>query len=330
MTDDCFLITGALGCIGAWVVHGLVKEKTRVVVFDLGSDPARLRLLIDDEALSQVTFVKGDITQLSQLEETLDAHPITRVIHLAGLQIPFCRANPALGAQVNVVGTVNIFEAAKRRKDRIQKVVYASSIGVFGQSEDYPEGGALSDDAPLVPHTLYGVYKQANEGTAHVYWLENGVSSVGLRPYVVYGVGRDQGLTSAPTLAMLAAAVGRPYHIGYGGRQTFQHAGDVARAFVQAARSSYQGCGAFNLGGYAPHMSGIVATIGQVEPRAIGQVTFENKDLPYPPNIDGSGLDEAIGKVVYRSLLDGVSETISAFRKLVDCGKMDPDILLKK
>ena len=62
---------------------------------------------------------------------------------------------------------------------------------------------------PLLPRTLYGVYKQANESTAKVYYQDHDLSSIGLRPYVIYGPGRDQGMTSTPTKALLAVARGR-------------------------------------------------------------------------------------------------------------------------
>src|SRR3989337_507524 len=132
MTDR-FLVTGAMGCIGAWVVRNLVREGTprensRVVVFDLATDPKRIKLLLDPDELNRVTFVAGDITDLAALERALDEHSITHVIHLADLQIPFCRADPPLGARVNVVGTVNGFEAVARRADRMAPVVYASSV----------------------------------------------------------------------------------------------------------------------------------------------------------------------------------------------------------
>ena len=61
----------------------------------------------------------ADITDLEQVERVLDDDAITHVIHLAALQVPFCRADPPLGARVNVLGTVNVFEAVKRRADRI-------------------------------------------------------------------------------------------------------------------------------------------------------------------------------------------------------------------
>src|SRR6478752_2731732 len=192
--------------------------------------------------IGRVRRRRADITDLEQVERVLDEDGITNVIHLAALQVPFVRADPPLGARVNVLGTVNVFEAVRRRRDRMAPVVYASSIAAF----DQPEG-----DAPPAmsahPGTLYGVFKRANESTAWVYRAEYGVPSVGLRPHSVYGIGRDQGLTSAPTAAMLAAAAGLPFRIPYGGRSQFQYAPDVARAFVQAAFSGHVGASVLNL-----------------------------------------------------------------------------------
>ena len=96
---DHFLVTGAMGCIGAWVVRNLVREGTPVVVFDLATDPKRIKLLLDPDELNRVTFITGDITDLPDLERALDEHAITHVIHLAALQIPFCRADAPLGAR---------------------------------------------------------------------------------------------------------------------------------------------------------------------------------------------------------------------------------------
>ncbi len=100
-----------------------------------------------------------------------------------------------------------------------------------------------------LPGTIYGVYKRANEGSASIYHAERGVASIGLRPHTVYGVGRDQGLTSAPTRAMLAAAAGVPVPDPVRRRSQFQYAPDVARAFVQAALSGYDGATVHNLAG---------------------------------------------------------------------------------
>src|SRR5262245_24996595 len=199
--NDRFLVTGALGCIGAWVVRNLVREGAQPVVFDLASDPRRLKLIMEPDEMARVTFVAGDITDLAAVERALDEHAITNVIHLAALQVPFCKADPPLGARGKVVGTVNIFEAVARRRSRIDRVVYASSIAVYDAADSDPSGAAVQRDPSGHPATLYGVYKQANEGTARVYWQDARVASIGLRPYTVYGVGRDQGMTSMPTQA---------------------------------------------------------------------------------------------------------------------------------
>src|SRR6266511_2250281 len=207
--SERFLITGMLGCVGAWVARTLVREGAGVVGFDLGTDLRRLELIMEPNEVARVTLVRGDVTDLASLEQALDEHEITNVIHLAAMLIPLVKADPPRGAHVNVVGTVNVFEAVKRRRDRIRGVAYASSAAVY----DRADGAWVAEDARGAPVTHYGVHKQANEGTARIYWLDDELPSVGLRPYVVYGPGRDQGVTAAPTLAMEAAARGDGYHI---------------------------------------------------------------------------------------------------------------------
>jgi len=323
MPNDRFLITGALGCIGAWTVRNLVREGTPVVVFDLASDPRRLKLIMSDDELARVTFVTGDITDLEALERALDDHAITRVIHLAALQIPFVRANPPLGARVNVVGTVNVFEAVARRRDRIGSLVYASSAAVY-DAVDADESGVVAHGAAGHPTTLYGVFKQANEGTARVYWQDARVASIGLRPYIVYGPGRDQGLTSSPTKAMVAAALGKPYHIPYGGRAAYQYADDVARTFIACARAPFQGAEIFNLGGSVATMGEIVAAIEAAAPEVRGLITFDDKPLPFPEAFDAAPLEQVIGALPFTPLAQAVADTIALFRERIAAGVM-PD-----
>jgi UDP-glucuronate 4-epimerase len=323
MPNDRFLITGALGCIGAWTVRNLVREETPVVVFDLASDPRRLKLIMSDDELARVTFVTGDITDLEALERALDDHAITRVIHLAALQIPFVRANPPLGARVNVVGTVNVFEAVARRRDRIGSLVYASSAAVY-DAVDAGESGVVAHGAVGHPTTLYGVFKQANEGTARVYWQDARVASIGLRPYIVYGPGRDQGLTSSPTKAMVAAALGKPYHIPYGGRAAYQYADDVARTFIACARAPFQGAEIFNLGGSVATMGEIVAAIEAAAPEVRGLITFDDKPLPFPEAFDAAPLEQVIGALPFTPLAQAVADTIALFRERIAAGVM-PD-----
>jgi UDP-glucuronate 4-epimerase len=299
--SERFLVTGALGCIGAWACRTLVREGVSVVAFDLGTSRHRLELIMSPDELDAVTFVRGDVTDLGALERAFDEHGTTHVIHLAALLIPLAKADPPLGAHVNVVGTVNVFEAVKRRG--LGGLAYASSAAVY----DEADGTRVAEDAPGHPVTHYGVHKQANEGTARVYWRDDGVPSVGLRPYIVYGPGRDQGLTAAPTLAMEAAARGDEYRISFGGRAQFHYAPDAARAFIDAARSPGEGASVCNLGGPAVDMSSLVAAIEAAAPEAAGRITHDENALPFPEEFESSAVPATPLEV-------GVRETVGHFR----------------
>ncbi len=317
--QERFFVTGALGCIGAWVVRNLVQEGAEVTVFDLGQDRRRLVLVMEPEELACVRFVHGDITDTEAVRRALEEAQATHVIHLAALQVPFCKANPPLGAAVNVVGTVNVFEAAKALG--LGQVVYASSFAVYGRRSEYAHR-VLPPDAEPRPFTHYGVYKLANEGNARVYWLDDGIASIGLRPYTVYGPGRDQGMTSAPTQAMLAAVKGEPFHIPFGGVCDLQYVDDVARIFVQAARTPVQGALAFNLRGSIVHMEEVVAAIEAVEPRARGLITHGTDPLPFPDGAQDDALRAFLGNVPCTPLQEGVALTMEHFRKALAQGTL--------
>jgi nucleoside-diphosphate-sugar epimerase len=308
-----FLITGALGCIGAWTVRNLVREHVPVVAFDLGNDARRLKMILSDAELARVHFAQGDITHLDALERALDEHRITHIIHLAALLLPQIKQNPPLGAQVNVLGSVNVFEAAARRKAQVQNIVYASSVAVY-DAADVNAGEIVAHEIVGHPTTLYGVFKQTVEGVARVYFQDQTISSIGLRPATVFGVGRDNGITAAPSKAMLAAAFGQPYHIPYGGRGEFQYANDVARAFIACARSDFRGADVFNLHGTVAHMRELVDLIERVEPRARGKITFDEPGFPSPEEFDARALENVIGKMPRTLLQEAIAETIELFR----------------
>jgi nucleoside-diphosphate-sugar epimerase len=305
--SERYLVTGALGCLGAWVARAVLDDGDEIVGYDLGESTSRLDLVLGGDA-GRVTIVRGDITDLDALERVLDDHEITRVVHLAALQVPFVRANPPLGMRVNVAGTVNVFEAVSKRLDRIPGVAYASSTAVYSASDPSPapEAGGTT------PGTLYGVSKLADEGMARVYATDNGLPSIGLRPYVVYGPGRDQGLTSGPTMAMLAAGRGEPYTIGYSGTAQYDYAPDVARAFVTAAGAEREGAAVYNAPGVAASIEDVVASIRAVVPDA--EITWSGEPLPFPPELESVGFDRAVGPFPRTPLGTGVAATIEHFR----------------
>ena len=309
------LVTGVLGCLGAWTARAVLEDGDAVVGYDLGDDLSRLRLVLGDAAAERVTLVRGDITELIALERALDEHEITRVVHLAALQVPFVRANPPLGMRVNVAGTVNVFDAVSRRLDRIPCVAYASSTAVYSTHDPSPapESGGSS------PTTLYGVSKLADEGLARVYAADVGVPSIGLRPYVVYGPGRDQGMTSGPTAAILAAVHGEPYTIGFSGTAQYDFAPDVARAFLMAASSGRDGAAVYNAPGAVASMDGVIEAIRGVLPDA--ELDWGGDPLPFPPELEAVGFDREVGPFPRTSLADGVAATVAHFRRASSEGR---------
>ena len=140
----------------------------------------------------------------------------------------------------------------------------------------------------MLPHTLYGVFKVADEGIGRIYWQDYQISSTVLRPYTVYGVGRDQGLTSEPTKAMLAAARGENYHIGFGGRMQFHLASDMAQQFIDAAEKPLPGTFGFNLGTAPVAVSEVARLIMEIKPGVT--ITSADTVLPFPEGCDGSAL----------------------------------------
>ena len=75
-----------------------------------------------------VEYVRGDVTDLQALEQVIADHDVDHVVHLAAMLVPLAAADPPRGALVNVVGTVNVFEAVKRRS--LPGLAYASSAAV--------------------------------------------------------------------------------------------------------------------------------------------------------------------------------------------------------
>ncbi len=319
-----YLITGASGFIGAWIVKNLVARGVSAVAYDTDADTRRLALLLAPEELARVRFIAGDVRDLAGLSAALRAEAVTHVIHLAGLQVPTCRRDPALGAAVNVVGTLNVFEAVKRGgAHSIQGLVYASSAAVLGPEEAYG-AGPVPNDASLLPRTHYGVFKQCNEGNARVYFLEDGISSIGLRPYTVYGPGRDAGITADITRAMKAAVAGRAFHIRFGGRNDLQFVDDTARAFLRCAEAGLTGARAYNLQGAVVRIANdFIPLLEEVCPAARGKISCTDTQLPIAPELDDSAINREVGGLPKTPLRQGIAQTVAVFERLRAQGRLD-------
>jgi UDP-glucose 4-epimerase len=313
---ETYFITGAQGCIGSWIVKALAERGDTPVVFDRSEDTRRLSAIMTTEDLERVRFVTGDITDAGSVLTALKDSNAKRVIHLAGVQVPACQADPVAGALVNVIGTLNLLEAA--RAVGAERVVYASSAAVFGMSENDVE---LDETAACEPATHYGVFKRTNEGNARVYFLSHGLNSIGLRPLTVYGVNRDTGLTSDPTKAMKAAVLGVPFHIRFSGATDFQYVADTAAAFVACADASLQRAHVFNLHGETVEVGEIARIINEQAQREL--VTFGGEPIPIAPALSDAAIRRAIGDLPATPVKAGVRETMKRFAELRNAGKLD-------
>ena len=318
---ETYFITGAQGCIGSWIVKALTERGDQAVVFDRSDDSRRLRAIMNDDDLARVRFITGDITEAVSVLSALSESEATRVIHLAGLQVPTCKADPIAGALVNVAGTINVFEAA--RKIGVNGIVYASSAAVYGMNDD---DVALDESAACEPTTHYGVFKRANEGNARVYFIDHGLNSVGLRPLTVYGVNRDTGLTSDPTKAMKSAVLGKPFHIRFGGATDFQYVADTAATFIACADNMPEGAHVFNLHGETVTVERIAEFINASSNRDL--ITFGGPPIPIAAAMDDSAIRRLMSDLPSTPLEAGMRETMDRFTALRDEGRLDTSELM--
>ena len=314
--SQTYFITGAQGCIGSWIVKALADRGDAPVVFDRSEDARRLNAIMAPSALERVGFIAGDITDVTAVRSALERSGARRVIHLAGLQVPACKADPVAGAFVNVIGALNVFESAKSAG--VERVVYASSAAVFGGGDiETP----VDESVATEPATHYGVFKRTNEGNARVYFLDHGLNSVGLRPLTVYGVNRDAGLTSDPTKAMKAAVLGVPFRIRFSGATDFQYVEDTAAAFLRCADGAPAGAMVFNLHGETVDVERIANVINQNTEREL--VSFGGPLIPIAPALDDAAIKRVIGDLPSTPLEVGVRETMRRFTELREAGCLD-------
>ncbi len=298
------LVTGGSGFLGAWVVRQLVEAGHEPLVFDIVGDRSKVTEIAGQHVARDLVWVVGDIRRAQDVE--IAGQDCDAIIHLAGVLTPICKQSPVLGAEINLIGTLNVFEMA--RKQGIASLAYASTAGVFG-----------SDDAHHPwPETHYGAFKLAGEGSARAYWHDAGIASVGLRPFVVYGPGRDTGLSAGPSLACRAAAWGEDYVLPFTGRCGMVYVEDAAALFVRAALGRQDGARVFNLVGEEVSTNDVIARIKEIVPEA--HLSCAGPALPIAVGQDEAGLSEAFPGMRRTPLADGLAATVRFYQQQAEAG----------
>ncbi len=274
--NSAVLVTGGCGFIGTWVLRDLISRGMMPVVLDVGGRPARWQRILG-AAGAQVPLVRGSLLDRELLARVFEEHRIAQVIHLAALLTPDCQADPWEGCQVNVLGTVALFEQARLHAGQIKGFSYASSVAVFGDEPDHATGVT---DSGGHPPTFYGVFKKSVELIAEQYWRHFKIASVGIRPQVAYGPERDLGLTAGPSLAARAAAHGDSFRISYTGRVGYDYVEDVARAFVRGALEMPPGAPVVDLPGEMAEVEEVITAIDAAVPGAFARLTASGPLIP--------------------------------------------------
>ena len=264
------LIFGGCGFLGSWITKSLLKKNLKITIFDLRIKTELLKHLIGDK-FNNIDFIEGDITDFEGvLKATKD---MDYILNLAGLMTPDCSSNPSLGAEVNIKGSINVFEAIKR--NNIKFLIYTSSGGVYGNEDKYNP----------FPETHYGAFKLAVEGIARAYFNESLISSVGLRPFVIYGPGREIGGTAGVTLACKAAKQNLKYTVGFSGKAGFVYVEDVTNLVERLIDKSPVGALTINVNGITASVEDFISIIKKNIPDA--KVTLNGKPLSVVEEILG-------------------------------------------
>jgi nucleoside-diphosphate-sugar epimerase len=317
MNRQTILVTGGFGCIGAETSKWLLRNSdASVVACSRSVSQQRTERIFQHVDCERLTTVKIDVTDQKALEEVISQHQITRVVHLAALQTPDCNTYRSLGLQINLGGTLNVIEAMKASGRRLERFIFASSIAVYGPRATYPAGRVPMLVEPN-PVNLYGAWKLAGEHISRMYCEETGVPTLSLRPGVLYGPGRDAGLTSSPTTAIKYLALGRAYEIPFRSRQDYLFAPDVGAAIGIAVLAPFNGYGVFTLPSWTLTTDEIVESMRRAAAGMglVGQfqITVGNQNVPFICDLDYEPFVKAFPNVPHTPLDEAVRESLEVF-----------------
>jgi UDP-glucose 4-epimerase len=306
------LVTGGAGFIGAAVVRNLLARSVPVVIGEHRPDDAVLA------KLKAAEFEPMDVGDAQSVESVFARHPdFTHCIHLAYLMSAEVEADMALGVKVNLLGMVNMFEAAARYK--LARLVFTSSETVFGTSQKvYGDRPVVEDDycGPNDHFFTYGVMKILDEFIGQKYVAKHGLSIACTRPAVVFGHGRKRGSVLWAEAFATEPALGRVAKLPFSrrSRDTWIYKDDCAEQLVRLALKPSLSHFAYNNGGASVTAEELALAVRHWLPEA--QFEFDEAKLATPliDWQDGTRLEKEID-FVPRSLLDGVRAHINEARK---------------
>jgi nucleoside-diphosphate-sugar epimerase len=212
-----------------------------------------------------------------------------------------CARDPVRAANVNLIGSINVFEAAKQRR---LPVAYLSTAGVFG-----PE-----DAVHPKPLTIYGATKLAVEGVARAFFLDHAVPSLALRPYIIYGPGISSGIAAGPSIAMAAAVRREPAEIRFSGRVGFVYVDDVSRMLAAAMTVPLEGVTALTMAGETADMESFVSELRAQS--GWSKISISGAPLRIPADLTSDPVPAFLGPQLVTGIATGIRHSLGALEGL--------------
>jgi UDP-glucose 4-epimerase len=275
------LVLGGSGLFGRKTILHLLQDKevSGVVSMDI-TPPKEWSLKEIDKNKDRFHFVRGDASQLEDIQDAIKLFSIDALVNWAFLLPGEAESRPRASTKVNAMGMCNSFEAA--RLMGISRVIYASSAGVYGPQDEYGDREVTEDDH-LHPGSGYALLKQYAEVIADQYGKLYGLRLTGLRP--VIGCGHE-GWPKGPAMIRMFSdmvsllAVGKPFSLDTDGsnQASLSPADDVAeitRLLLHLPASPHP---VYNVGGPTTTLKAVAEMTRKYIPDA--KTTFGEKSLP--------------------------------------------------
>jgi UDP-glucose 4-epimerase len=302
-----FLVTGGAGFIGSHLVHALVDEGHAVRVLDDLSSGHRKNLP------QQVELIEADVTDPVAVDGAIDG--VDGCFHLAAIaSVTRSHREWLRTHQVNLTGTINVFDQARpSRRRREVPVVYASTAAIYGNCGSFP----VDEESPAAPLSAYGADKHACELHARVAGAIHGLPTVGLRFFNLYGPRQDPLSPYSGVISIFADRLlrGEPIEIFGDGDQArdFTYISDAVCALRRAMRAATTSAFVFNVcTGKATSVRGLAQTMATLcgtelivhrRPARCGEVRISIGDPQRAV--------ERLGFTAQTTLTDGLATTLN-------------------